>query len=139
MRLNGDTPQPSISPWVEFKLETKADVSSSPSLLMGSALTVILDSIWVFNQGDQDLSLNVYILREIESKPVEVPLIRKKILKGHEYTDILKNGMMYLEAGDMLYGYTDFSGSKMTAATSYRILKETGSNGSQFGKAGFKQ
>ena len=124
MRINGDTPQPSISPWVEFKLETKADVSSTPSLLLGSAFTVIMDSIWVFNQGSQDLSLNIYILREVGSKPLEVPLISKKTLKGYEYLDLLKNGMMYLEAGDLLYGYTDFSGSKMTAATSYRILKE---------------
>ena len=122
--MRNDTPQPSISPWVDFKLEAKADVSSTPSLLLGSAFTVIMDSIWVFNQGSQDLSLNLYILREVGSKPLEVPLIRKKTLKGYEYLDLLKNGMMYLEAGDLLYGYTDFSGSKMTAATSYRILKE---------------
>ena len=124
MRINGDTPQPSISPWVEFKLETKADVSSTANLLLGSTFTVIIDSIWVFNQGDQDLSLNLYILREVGSKPLEVPLIRKKTLKGYEYLDLMKNGMIYLEASDLLYGYTDFSGSKMTVATSYRILKE---------------
>ena len=124
MRINGDTPQPSISPWVEFKLETKADVSSTANLLLGSVFTVIIDSIWVFNQGDQDLSLNLYILREVGSKPLEVPLIRKKTLKGYEYLDLMKNGMIYLEASDLLYGYTDFSGSKMTVATSYRILKE---------------
>lgn len=124
MRINGDTPQPSISPWVEFKLETKADVSSTANLLLGSVFTVIIDSIWVFNQGDQDLSLNLYILREVGSKPLEVPLIRKKTLRGYEYLDLMKNGMIYLEASDLLYGYTDFSGSKMTVATSYRILKE---------------
>ncbi len=124
MRINGHTPQPSISPWVEFKLETKADVSSTANLLLGSVFTVIIDSIWVFNQGDQDLSLNLYILREVGSKPLEVPLIRKKTLRGYEYLDLMKNGMIYLEASDLLYGYTDFSGSKMTVATSYRILKE---------------
>jgi len=117
----------SAYPFVNFKMQPTLNISSTPELIFGSQYTSILDSIVLANQTDGNIIVSLYILREVvQDNATEFTLANKIILSPKERLDLLDAATLTLEAGDLLYAFSDFSGNLFNSFVSYRELTELG-------------
>ena len=113
--------------FVNFKMQPTLNISSTPELVFGSECTAILDGLILASQSDNTMVASLYILREVsKDKATEFTLANKVVLNPHQQLDILDNATLTLEAGDLLYAYSDFSGNLFNTFISYRELTELG-------------
>ena len=112
----------SLSPFVNFKNHT-ALVTGQKGLIFASDYTSIIDCIWALNLDKQNLFLNVYLEKNNIEEEEKVFLVFKHTFKEYQKEDLLKGSSLYVEAGQKLFSYTDFSGSSLNFIVSYRELK----------------
>lgn len=111
-------------PWVNFTSAIAVSVDSTPLIIYGAANNSIVDSIFICNTSGKEIFVNLYILtagREVvESSFLEYNL---QVLKDTKI-EILKGSVLIMQAGDILYGYSDFSGNTFDCIAPYRELLE---------------
>lgn len=108
-------------------MQPTLNISSTPELIFGSQYTSILDSIVLANQTDGNIIVSLYILREVvQGNATECTVANKIVLSSKSRIDILDSATLTLEAGDLLYAFSDFSGNLFNSFVSYRELTELG-------------
>lgn len=124
-------------PWVNFKCSRSKQVSSTPTLIFGSALTCIVDSIIVVNTTSNQMLLDVTILSEIDLTPITFYLVRKMPIAPFAKQEILNTNIqnnvgvsttetiLYMLSGDLMHANSDFVGNKFDCHVNYRELAET--------------
>lgn len=111
-------------PWVNCKSAIAVSVDSTPLIIYGAANASIFDTIFICNTSGREIFVNLYVLtagRDV----VESPFLEYKlqVLKDTKI-DILKGSILIMEPGDILYGYSDFSGNTFDCIAPYRQLLE---------------
>ena len=107
-------------PFVEFKSLTH-DVGSMDTQVFGQETPCIVDSLWASSMATSDLLFNVFLLKNSESAQ-RLPLIIKRPFKSYEAAELIKDSVLYVEPGDLIYAFTDFSGTRLALTISYRAL-----------------
>lgn len=114
-------------PFVNFKQYITQDINNTPTLIFGSEFNCILDSIILSNKTNSKIIASLYILREVDKdKATECTLANKIVIEPNSLLDILESATLTLEAGDLLYAYSDFSENVFNSFISYRELIELG-------------
>jgi hypothetical protein len=110
------------APYVNFKPYIVNNINNTPTKIFGSEYTCILDSaIWI-NLSNVPITVYAYVLKD-STQTIFCPGVEIKPLG---YTDWIYNATLYLEAGDFLYAYSDYSGKLFNSIVSYRQLNELG-------------
>ena len=119
------TPQPPTYPFVNFK-SVSTEVGGMDTRIFGQDTACIVDSIWAGNQSSSDLMLNMYVMKNGETESQKIMLVSKWLFKAYESFELIENSVLYLEPGDLLFAYTDFSENHLTITVSYRALINQG-------------
>jgi len=116
-------------------LASTAKISSTPTLVFGALHTCEIDSIILVNRTKNPLSVDITILREIDSVPItfyianKVPMVafgKQEILnlcinsQGNEYTETI----LYVQNGDTIFASSDFVNNLFDCLISYREFTE---------------
>jgi hypothetical protein len=112
-------------PWVSFNLAPTANIDSTPLLVFGSESNSIVDSIFVCNTTDQEIFVDITTLSERNLQPITTYIVRNFLLPGYGSAELIKESVINLEAGDIIYANSDFSGNLFDCMISYRQLLET--------------
>jgi hypothetical protein len=115
------TPQPPEYPFVNFK-STSTEVGGLDTRIFGRDTACIIDSIWAGNQSNSDLMLNIYLMKNEETESKKFMLVSKWPFKAYEAFELIQHSVLYLEPGDLLFAFTDFSETHLTITISYRTL-----------------
>lgn len=115
------------TPFVEFCLETKAGLTSSPaSLLSPSWKTRLLDSLMVTNTSAYRIQIDAQLIRpDLTQASASFYLRRHFLLEPFEQRDLLTESCLYLTAGDRLRAYSGGIQHTFDVFISYRTLLET--------------
>ncbi len=109
-------------PFVEFKLYPTKNIGSTATIIFEVPKTCILDSIWLVNIVDTPIKIFSYILREVE----KFPCANGILINPLDNIDMLERTTFTMEAGDLLYAYSDFANNRFNSFISYRKLNELG-------------
>ena len=110
-------------PYVNFLSNPVLNIGSTPTIILGSEHACIIDSILLTNVTSNNINVSLYILREVDDIGVQFPLPTINIA-SLAYTDVLYNTTLTIQAGDILYAYSDFSSNLFNSCVSYRQLVE---------------
>jgi len=112
-------------PWVNFNSSPTTAVDSTPLILFGAANNSIVDSIFVCNTSGREIFVNLYLLTERDPPTAINTFIEfnLQILKDQKI-ELIKGSVLNMQAGDLMYGYSDFSGNTFDCIVSYRQLLE---------------
>lgn len=108
-------------PFITYKNQV-TQIGGTKELILGEDVPLILDGLWLLNVGDDRAEVTVDLLTERSGTIANTMLIKRYPLASYAKDDILRGSMMYLEAGDTLHGWTEFSGSTVQIIISYRQL-----------------
>ena len=118
-------PTPSSYPWVNFKLAVTIGIDSTPVLMLGLEQSAMIDSIRLTNTCGSPLLADVYILREVEGVGQTSFISYRFSLQAASALELLDGSVLYPEAGDTIWGNSDFSGNRFDSLISYRQLLES--------------
>jgi hypothetical protein len=112
-----------VGPWVNFLTEQVSNIGNTPTIIFPAiSNAAILDSLLWTNKVDVSINVSAYILRG--ENQTSVP---GAIIEPFGFVDRLENSTLYMEPGDILYAYSDFSGKLFDSLIAYRVLNEIGS------------
>lgn len=118
-------------PFVSFKMQPTLNVNSTPTLIFGSQVTCLLDSVLLANQGETSLVASLWIAREVEpGQETDFMLARRVPLAPFAPLDVLLQTTLTLEPGDLLYAQSDYSDNLFNSFVSYRAFNELAKDGS---------
>lgn len=115
-------------PYVLFSRQTLNLGGSTPGMIckafVGDVPTaVIIDSIKFLNTVSNIINITTYILYEVDSSPVNSDYDYTTV-NPRTRTEILYDGTLTLNPGDILYAYSDFSSNIFNAFVTGRFLNE---------------
>jgi len=116
---------PTSYPWVNFKLAVTIGIDSTPVLMFGLQQSAMIDSIRLTNTCGNPLLADVYILREVEGVATSSFIAYRFSLQAASALELLDGSVLYPEAGDTIWGNSDFSGNRFDSLISYRQLLES--------------
>jgi hypothetical protein len=115
-------------PWVNFFSDPTSAIDSTPIIVCGKTHTSIIDSIFVCNTTDQDIFIDITKLSERNLVPITTYRKRKFLIPANGSADLItanqEDSLLILEAGDLLYANSDFSGNTFDCEVSGRQLLE---------------
>lgn len=118
-------PSPYQYPWVNFNLAPTSAIDSTPALVFGSDNNCIIDSIFVCNTTEQEIFIDITILSErIIDEPVTTYFVKNYLLQKSASAELVKESVINLQAGDLMYAKSDFSNNTFDCMISYRQLLE---------------
>jgi len=118
-------------PWVDFFSSLTSSIDSTPLIVCGKEKTSIVDSIFVCNTTEQDIFVDVTILGERDSVATTVYRVKNHLLPKNGSAELISvnqvDSVLILQAGDLLYANSDFSGNTFDSIVSGRqLLEEAG-------------
>jgi len=124
---------PTSPPWVHFTETLTSSISTTPTLVLGSQNTCIMDSIWICNTSTQDITVTAYTL--VIDDEVPYYFRNNHLISNKSSQDILNtsiyNGIpLYapstriLEATNTFHIYSNEEGTTFDCNISYRKLIE---------------
>ena len=112
-----------MTPFVDFKLYTTVQIGSTPTLIFGKPNTCRIDEVQITNTVSDNIFVDIYVLREDGT----TPFFRKhQAVAAYQALNLLKGSLIILEAGDLLYASSDFSGNLFDCLISYEMFLELG-------------
>jgi hypothetical protein len=115
---------PTQYPWiVPFNVPSQG-VDSTPLLVCGASITTFVDSIYVCNTTSNDIFVNFYTLCERSMVVTTTYRVNKFIVPRFASAEILTESCLTLQTGDLLYGFSDYSGNLFDCTVSGRQLLE---------------
>lgn len=118
-------PSPYQYPWVNFNLAPTSTIDSTPSLVFGSDNNCIIDSIFVCNTTEQEIFIDITILSErIIDQPVTTYFVKNYLVPKSGSAELIKESVLNLQAGDLMYAKSDFANNTFDCMISYRQLLE---------------
>jgi len=124
-------PLPLSPPYVKFKKWTGSLIGSTPSIICTAfneadpplPTTVMVDSIEFLNTTSETIKITSYILSETGSDPQSDDCDYTTV-GPFERKSVILQQVLILNAGDLLYAYSDFSSSIFNSFVMGRILNE---------------
>lgn len=111
-------------PFVTIRRTATKQIDSTPLLVYGSENSSFVDSIWVCNRNNKDIFVNFQTLDERNNEADDFQLMNSIVLTPYESKELLKGAIINMEPGDLMYGYTTYSGDRFDCHVSYRELNE---------------
>lgn len=116
--------EPFSYPWVNFLMSPAKSIDSTPTFVFGSVYDCVIDSIFVCNTTDQDIYIDAYILAERNLVAENNYIAKKLLLTKNASDDLVKLSSLQMQAGDIFYINSDFSGNTFDCLVSYREIRE---------------
>lgn len=116
-------PSPYQFPWVNHKLEMTPQIGSTPQVVFAKAVVSILDSIVLCNTTDQEMFVDIYILRPGDP-PITCYRSNKLLIPKRSSIQVLEKPMI-IEANDLMYAQSDYSNHLFDCMISNEQLLET--------------
>jgi hypothetical protein len=118
-------PSPYQYPWVNFNLTPTSGIDSTNTLVFGSPNHCIVDSIFVCNTTDQEIFIDVTVLAErVVDEPTTTYIVKNYLLRKSEGVELIKESVINMEAGDLMYAKSDFADNTFDCMVSHRQLLE---------------
>lgn len=111
-------------PFMEIKSVSTKEIDSTPLLIYGFDNASFVDSIWLCNTTNKEIFVSMHRLIERNLVADTFPFVSFYVLSAYESKEILKGSVLNMEPGDLLYGYTSYSGDRFTSHVSGRVLTE---------------
>lgn len=115
-------------PFTKVKRTSTIQVDSTPLVVYGSDNASFIDSIFVCNTNDKEIFVSFKTLEEREHNNqliVTNPQLYNFIPVGpYETKAIVPTDILNMEPGDLLYGYSSYSGDTFDCHVCYRELTE---------------
>lgn len=120
-------------PWVKFGSVLMHNIDSTELLLYTAPAATIVDSILITNLTNKDIFVDFKVLGERippfgDSPVTQKPFVaNRRLVEKASTIEILPTpqSIVTLEAGDIAYANSDFSGNRFDCIISYRQLLET--------------
>lgn len=112
------------APFVEIKSTSTKDIDSTPLIIYGFDNASFIDSIWVCNTTNKEIFINIQRLIERDLVTSTTNFVNYYVLAPYESKEILKGSVLNMEPGDLLYGFTNFSGDRFDSHVSGRLVTE---------------
>jgi len=102
-------------------------VGSSPTIIFGSDLyTCLIDGIVLANLTTNAIFVTVYVSREITTGTDTKFIFANHVsIQASDRVDLLLNCALTLQAGDLLYAFSNYSYNTFNSFVSYRELVQT--------------
>ena len=111
-------------PWVNFLSNVAQNIDNDGAVLLNVTIPCILDSIFVSNQTNGKIIVNIKLIRVIDSVQHDFFFLKNVALQPFEGRNIYGDGVSYLLVDDVIYAYSDSSPNLFNAIISYRELNE---------------
>ena len=111
-------------PFIVQKRTPTKQVESTPLLVYGANNGSFVDGIWVCNTNNKEIFVSFQTLDERNLEADTYQLINNQVLAPYESKELLKGAIIFMEPGDLMYGYSSFSGDTFDCHVSYRDLTE---------------
>lgn len=113
-------------PWVNFNLYPTSSIDSTPAIAFPASYNSIVDSIFICNTTKHDALVSLYILSErVPPTAVETYFVNRYLVPKWENVELMKGSVMNLQAGDLLYAFSDNTIHEFDCLVSYRQLLES--------------
>lgn len=112
------------APFVVPKRTPTKQIDSTPLLVYGSDNRSFVDGIWVCNTNNKEIFVSFHTLDERNLVADNYQLLNNQLLSPYESKELLKGAVIFMEPGDLMYGYTSYSGDTFDCHVSYRDLTE---------------
>jgi hypothetical protein len=110
-------------PWVDYRLEITPQIGSTPQLVFGKPVTCILDSIVLCNTTDQEMFIDMYVLRPGDT-PITVYRVNNLLIPKRSSIQVIEKPMT-VEGNDLFYAKSDYDNNLFDCMISNRQLLET--------------
>ena len=111
-------------PWVNFKSNVAQDIDNEGAVLLNVDIPSILDSIFVSNQTNGNIIVNIKLIRVTESGQHDFFFLKNVSLLPFEGRNVYGDGITYLLAEDIIYASSNGASNLFSAIISYRELNE---------------
>lgn len=111
-------------PWVNFLMSPARSIDSTPTLVFGSVYDSVIDSVFVCNTTDHDIYIDTYLLTERSLVAENNYIAQKLLLTRNASEDLIKLSSLQMQAGDLFYINSDFSGNTFDCLVSHREIRE---------------
>ena len=108
---------------VQKRTPTK-QVDSTPLIVYGSDNGSFIDGILVCNTNNKEIFVSFHTLDERNLVADTHMVSNNQVLSPYETKELLKGATLFMEPGDLMYGYSSFSGDTFDCHISYRDLTE---------------
>ena len=115
-----------VNPEVLFKKYTEVKLGSSPTIICPAPYYTIIDSIAFLNITTRIINITGYILSEEDNVPISADRFYISINPKQDVEILTSGKTLSLNYGDILYAYSDFSGSSFNSFVICRHLLEMG-------------
>jgi hypothetical protein len=114
-------------PFVNFKMWPTKNIGSTSTIIFGNdAFPCLIDGVVLANVTNNPIVVTLEIAREITIGEESYFTFGSQIAIGaFERVDVLFNSSLTLQAGDLLYAYSDYSSNIFNSFVSYRELAES--------------
>lgn len=112
------------SPYIVPKCVSTKDIDSTPLLIYGFDNSSFVDSIWLCNTTNKEIFITIQRLIERNLVTSTSNFANYYVMEPYESKEILKGSILNMEPGDLLYGFTSYSGDRFDSHVSSRLLTE---------------
>lgn len=111
-------------PFIKVKRTSTMQVDSTPLIVYGADNASFIDSILICNTNNKEIFVSFKTFEERNLITTNPQLYNFVPVAPYETKTIIPEDVVNMEPGDLLYGYSTFSGDTFDCHVNYRELTE---------------